>query len=168
MSKRRADHVSFRNGGMFCYHCGTPQVVPFPIAIDMMVAMGKQFTKSHKDCEKRWEQPWPDMALSETERIDFWHQHGEHGASSEWMSAMLDPRRELDDFIPNACFPYDADDFSRCHQLLKMVPELRERMHRLRKHAPEWDRLAQHWDELTALFEAKDPKFHALMKELIR
>jgi hypothetical protein len=51
--------------------------------------------------------------------------------------------------------PHDADDFGRCHRLLKRFPEWRQRLIEVASVYPSWLKPVARWDELAALFEAK-------------
>lgn len=68
--------------------------------------------------------------------------------------------------------PHDPDDFGRCHRFLEAVPTTRERVSEMEKVSPKWKALADHWDELTAIYleeipTGKCPKLYARMKELL-
>lgn len=41
-----------KQGRFICLHCNGSQTVNFPISIKMFLAIGKIFTKEHKDCKK--------------------------------------------------------------------------------------------------------------------
>jgi hypothetical protein len=67
--------------------------------------------------------------------------------------------------------PHDPDDFGRCHRLLKKFPAWRARIWEMGALSSEWAQLANHWDELEALFEEEEPtgrapKLYARMHEL--
>jgi hypothetical protein len=67
----------------------------------------------------------------------------------------------------SADVPHDADDFGRCYRLLKAVPAWRPRLGEVAAKYPKWAGLVEHWDELTALFEAESwQAMHDLMREL--
>lgn len=126
--------------------------------------MADAWEEMHLDCEPVWKEPKPDMASSEDERIFFWMSYGEHGASSEFMAWTLQDHKQHPFAEP--AMPYDPDDFGRCHKLLAMVPEFRARMDRLKECGPEWAALVDHWDELTAMHEAKDKGMYKRMCQL--
>lgn len=48
--------------------------------------------------------------------------------------------------------PFDAADFGRCHRLLKLMPEWRERLHEVSDQLPEWKPYVDAWGKLTDLF----------------
>jgi hypothetical protein len=56
-------------------------------------------------------------------------------------------------------YPHDPDDYWRCRNLLRLIPEWRERLHEMSMHGPVWKALVEHWDEIEALFvsEATHP-----------
>lgn len=64
--------------------------------------------------------------------------------------------------------PHDADDFGRCYRLLKHMEAFEWRTKHLPKVAecyPEWRPFIDAWDELTALYEAKQwPQLYARLK----
>jgi len=67
--------------------------------------------------------------------------------------------------------PLDPDDFGRCYRMLKLFPELRERLHELPTKLPDWAGLVKHWSELEQLYleEAPNrvaPKLYRRMQEL--
>lgn len=49
--------------------------------------------------------------------------------------------------------PHDVDDFQRCRKLLMMMPEWRNSIHKMKDVSPIWSKLADHWDELDALYD---------------
>lgn len=130
----------------------------------MFTAMAEAWEKMHANCEPVWEEPKPDMASSEDERIFFWMSYGEHGQSSKYMAWKLQNSRTHPYAEPAR--PYDPDDFGRCHKLLAMVPEFRGRMERMKECGPEWSDLVDHWDELTAMYEAKDEGMYKRVQQL--
>lgn len=72
--------------------------------------------------------------------------------------------------------PADPADLGRCLRLIRLVPQVREMVDELAGYGhKEWERLAPHWDELTALFESekghplgKAPKTYQRMQEIRR
>ncbi len=57
MATKTKGHTGFRNGDLFCFHCGTSQKLPLPI--DMRLAGERMigFNKVHKTCTKTWVEP---------------------------------------------------------------------------------------------------------------
>lgn len=81
--------------------------------------------------------------------------------------------------MPKHSHPRDPDDFGRCYRLLDRVPQWRARIGEMADISPTWRRLAEHWDELTALYEeeigtgcdrfahfGRGPRLYARMKAL--
>lgn len=52
--------------------------------------------------------------------------------------------------------PHDADDFGRCHRLLKRFPAWRERLPELAAKLPDtkWPKLVEAWDQIASDYEA--------------
>ena len=108
-------------------------------------------------------------------RIVDWLINGAVGLSSQQIvEAMID--MPLTD--PHGCHPHDPDDFNRCLLLLENFPEWRPRLGEMKVVSPEWAILADHWDELEAMFLDEDgrerckadnaPRTYDRMEELIR
>ena len=57
--------------------------------------------------------------------------------------------------------PGDPDDFGRCHRLLVLIPEWRERLREVAAAYPRWRGLVENWDELTSLYLEELPTRHA-------
>lgn len=152
MAKKKSNgHAGFRNGKLFCFNCGQAFDIQLPqparFAADLMLL----FDKHHKHCEKTWKEPEPMMSWDEKTRADFWFNHGEQGTSSQTIYQIM-TSKNIHGFILD--HPYDPDDFRRCYGLLKMVPEWKGRIDEMRKVSPVWNRLVDHWDKLTEMFEA--------------
>lgn len=163
------DHVIIRNESLFCSHCGRKQGVSYPIQIDVFAAMAKAFSKSHATCEKTWQEPTPDEAVTEVVNMRKWMSEGEHGISAKTMYSVLSGNPILS---PNRYgFPHDPDDFRRCYLLLKFVPSWRNRIPEMASVSPIWAALAKNWDKLTEMLEAgmktgKAPEMYDFMKTL--
>jgi hypothetical protein len=52
-------------------------------------------------------------------------------------------------------YPRDDEDFGRCHRLLNLIPEWRERMTEMSIVGPEWAALAPRWSDLTEAHEQR-------------
>lgn len=52
--KKNTDHIvlSTLKPQMECRHCGAVQVIAYPIYLNLMLAMMKAWTKSHRHCPK--------------------------------------------------------------------------------------------------------------------
>jgi hypothetical protein len=57
----------------------------------------------------------------------------------------------------NMSAPRDPSDFGRCYRMLKLFPELRERLPEVASACPEWSGLVGAWAELEALWEQESP-----------
>ena len=75
--------------------------------------------------------------------------------------------------------PHDPDDLGRCLRLMKLVPEIREGfVERMSALSPEWQALAERWDEIAASMEAEvgidwskgrsAPRTYGLMRSILR
>jgi hypothetical protein len=67
--------------------------------------------------------------------------------------------------------PHDSADFGRCRKLLELRPDWAARMPEVAVKFPEtkWGRLTPCWDELTALYDAKDyAKLDASIRRLVK
>jgi hypothetical protein len=145
-------HCTIRNESFFCYNCGGKQIIPFPIDTRIFGAMAKEFEKIHKNCEPIWKQPEPDMSLSKSERIRWWLENGERGVSSNTIIGVI-----TDCFIDQKHYghPHDPDDFRRCYELLKAVPELKMDLYKMKSLSEVWSKLVDNWDRLTQMLEEK-------------
>ncbi len=168
---KNAEHITIRNQNLFCEHCGKEGNIPTPISIRVLGAYIEDFTELHKNCEKRWKQPMPSLALSIPARAQFWLDKGERGISSETMFSILaeefHPLRGIDTF----CHPLDPDDFRRCYLLLKMLPEWKNALYKMKSVSPVWEKLVDNWEKLEEMLEEmmktnKDNGMYKFMKSL--
>jgi hypothetical protein len=51
--------------------------------------------------------------------------------------------------------PYDPEDLWRCLMLLRRIPTLKSRLHRVAEISEQWARLIEHWDELESLLKSE-------------
>lgn len=81
-----------------------------------------------------------------------WLHGGDTGLSSEtiWRHMMGVPE-PADGWRANA-YPLDPSDLGRCVRLLDRFPEWSTRISEMASHGPIWAVLAEHWDELVALY----------------
>lgn len=73
--------------------------------------------------------------------------------------------------------PWDPDDLGRCLRLLKRFPQWRPRLSEMGRYNPQWKRLSERWDEVSACMldevgiawekANSAPITYALMKEVI-
>ena len=52
--------------------------------------------------------------------------------------------------------PYDADDFSRCHDLYKFAELTQEDLQKIADTYPYWQPVIDRWNDLCAYYERKD------------
>ncbi len=162
------NHTTFRNGDLFCTHCGRTKSLPLPISTRVFTAYCEDFDEQHRFCKKTWTQPMPDGGASEYEKAQFWLRNGDRGISSETIfSELYLPVRAKN----NYCHPLDPDDFRRCYLLIQMVPEWRAKLSKMKEVSEAWSRLVDNWDKLTEMLEeqleTKKPNgMYEFMKEL--
>jgi len=162
--KNKTAYCVIRNEKLLCTKCGREQVVPFPIDIDMFSAMITQFQKSHKDCKQTYTPPIVNMELTREERERWWLQHGERGQSSKSIFAKL----SVTGLKEATCnYPYDPDDFSRCYALLKIVPEFRAELHKMKEEGGVWSDYVDNWDNMTEMYENKDTGMYGFMQTIL-
>ncbi len=151
----KSSHVRFRNGDLFCYHCGSSFKMPLPAPVSMATAMMTQFEKDHRKCKKTWTEPVASTnGKSEQQNALWWSLKGEHGSSSRCIFNELSKGIGLPQ-IGNQTnsVPYDPDDFRRCYLLLEAVPQWKSKLDDLRKISPIWSKLVDHWPRMTELLE---------------
>ena len=95
-----------------------------------------------------------------------WLSNGDTGISSKTIWSAL-----TGNLIERTGIPHDPSDFGRCYRLLKVMPAWRARLHEVAAKFPEWEKLIDAWDELTALYEeelptGRAPRLYSRMKEL--
>lgn len=161
-------HTTIRNKALFCLNCGESHKLVYPIGMKEMSEKIKAFEALHKDCKKTWVEPQADMSQSESDRIKWWLENGEKGASSEAMIWICYGIGKHD-----TSHPYDPSDFLRCHKLVRYVPEIKNRFHLLKGQGKAWGNLVDNWDKLTKMLDEqlqsrKDNGMYEFMKTLIR
>lgn len=113
---------------------------------------------------------------TELERAHWWIATQRVGISSRtiWAVMMGVKAEYATDKLTGRHFdtPRDASDFGLCHDLLTLIPEWRSRLDEVGEVFPKWQPLIVRWDELTALFEAKNyraisDRIHALDTEMM-
>lgn len=131
--------------------------------VTVISAKTKAFEMLHKDCPKTWVEPEADMNESVNERAWWWWNNGERGMSSEamWRCFM----NGVNSHSP-AAHPSDPDDFGRCYRLLKVVPEWKNELHKLKALSPVWDRLIDNWHNLNEMFEQNERENWVNYKEI--
>lgn len=142
------EHTIFRNGNLFCTHCGVESVMTLPMPIDKWGNWIKAFNKKHAKCEKTWVEPVADMSLSEIERIDWWLKNGDRGNSSETMLCICYNRTLVEMTFDT---PHDPSDFYRCYKLVEAVPEIKDKFYLLANTSNKWKVIIDKWDSLCVL-----------------
>lgn len=149
MKKKENKHCVIRNEKLFCMNCGGERAIPYPIAVDKVTKIMDDFNKLHANCEPTYEHPVVDLKLSQREREQWWLKWGEQGQSSKSIFAKLSSvglNERADKF------PYDPDDFRRCHELLEAIPEFRKQLFRMKDVSDVWSNYVDNWDKLTEMF----------------
>lgn len=156
MATKKQEHTGFRNGDLFCFHCGASYKMNFPQPVKVAAAMMTEFAKSHKGCVKTWVEPVAETNGKTLEQNkEWWLLNGEHGISSKNMFSVLSGVYFKDG--GNLCHPSDPDDFKRCSQLLQAVPQWRSELYKLKPISKTWSNLVDNWDKLEAmLIEARE------------
>jgi hypothetical protein len=168
----RTEHVAWRPPStLLCRHCSQHYEIAMPALVDIVTATMDVFIKHHKSCKLT------DKGLACPFCYEFGHDTDScpmtkyQGSYQKWLEGPdtgLSSRaigRKLSGGIPpkpgrnNVALegwepPRDADDFGRCHRLLHAIPGWRKRIGEMAT-VPGWEGLAQHWDELEALYLAK-------------
>jgi hypothetical protein len=91
-------------------------------------------------------------------RMVFWIRHGERGTSSEVIFETLSGNL-LQTESWGYSTPSDASDFSRCFELLSLIPEWKPRLIEVAEKHRHWKLIVEHWEELENLFkEAMEDK----------
>ncbi len=81
-----------------------------------------------------------------------WLSNGDTGLSSKVIWHRMTGRPNRDN-----SYPLDPSDFGRCYRLLKIMPSWRARIAEMGDVSAVWKRLAESWEELTALYERELP-----------
>lgn len=167
-TKKPITHVGLQEKSLVCFHCGQRvQVVPDHqgLPITMLVASMKEFEKLHARCKETDESPTRKLERNEFE----WEQGFYVGSSSATIFAVMVGR------MPSGigkdrigALPQDPDDFSRCHRLLRVKPEWRQRLGEVAVRFQAWSPLVENWDRLTEMFEQKEEGMYAYMKQLTK
>lgn len=151
MATKTKGHCGFRNGDLFCFHCGGSFKMNFPQPVDVAAQQMRSFAALHRHCEKTWQEPTPETHdKTEKENADWWLAHGAKGISSSTMFKYLDGRDITGGWESH---PSDPDDFGRCYKLLQAVPQWKTQLHEMSAVSPVWARLVDNWDKLTEMYE---------------
>lgn len=148
--------MKIQNLRVTCRDCGTVQEcevvteAPVEVAVaSMMVARCRECGSGKLGIGGAYRDAPPAHSPVER-RAQWWIERGAVGTSSHTIWAVMtegpSPRGGPD-------IPHDPDDFSRCHALLGLIPEWRERLGEVAERFPAWGPFVTAWDELTELFE---------------
>lgn len=156
----------FRNGNMFCVNCGGEFKLTYPISAGDMAEKAEAFEKLHENCPKTWEQSEADPKLPLEDRAHWWMENGERGMSSEAIWNVMMETGE-----GKGTYPLNPDDFKRCRNLLKAVPEWRDELHRMKPLGFQWSNLVDLWPVLDAMYDRIEEdgvhdEMHELMKKI--
>jgi hypothetical protein len=151
MKNSKVEHTTIRNQNLFCLNCGGEYKLIYPLQVsgpNSLSAKIDAFNALHGNCPPTWKEPEVEQSQSEKEKAMFWIANGEHGSSSMTMWNCL---------MGNKGFPinhpYDPDDFKRCYKLLKIVPEWRTQLDKMKPLSEAWKNLVENWDKLEAMYE---------------
>jgi hypothetical protein len=103
--------------------------------------------------------------LSEAARR--WAVSGRQGCSSQAMFYRF-TSVDLSGQAAEGAYPLDVADLLRCLHLVDQVPEFAPMVQDMANVSPAWSRLAEHWDDLTALVEAECPEWRTNPTQLAR
>lgn len=169
------------NGGRFvCVRCGVSYRPTYPCPISVISAAMLAFHEDHVGCQPH---PEGDMCVfcdgrghvmrscldAKVLTKDEWWRCKDTGTSSKTIWLMMTGRFHQHQSEPTGA-PHDPDDFGRCYRLLKRFPEWRVQIVDM-GFVPGWEKLAENWGELEALYEEELPsgkcaKLYARMREL--
>ena len=134
-----------------CSHEWSPCFLPVPVKV--LVVVGKRPCPAcghkHVLCG-----PLPRPTADGDARA--WISNGDTGLSSETIWRVLTGWVGTAQWYPSV--PLDPSDFGRCYRLLYVMPSWRARLSEVSQTYPEWERLVDVWDELTALYKEELPK----------
>lgn len=167
-------HVVIMSNGFECLHCGHKLELGFPVALDDYTDAGKGFEKRHRKCKRpagelcdfchRWGHGYLDCPT--VDGFISWSRCSDTGLSSKAIAA------HAQGGLGPVDHPLDPSDFGRCYRLVKRFPTAMSGVDALAKRSPQWERLAGHWNDLTALYEEElaskvGTKLFARMQELV-
>lgn len=106
------------------------------------------------------------------DRLEAWLDGPDTGISSLTIAEILSGRPGLVRSSFGRSTPKDPADFWRCLNLLKAMPEWRERLPEVAAAEPSWAALVERWGEVEALYReeaptGRAPRCYALMRELV-
>ena len=140
--------TTIRNEKLFCLNCGGDFELNYPIAITDASEKMKLFDLLHKECKPTWKEPVFKQNQDVKRRAIWWLANGRVGMSSKtiWLCFMEQPFERIS-------HPYDPDDFSRCYDLLEIIPEWKPQLEKLKPLSKQWSNLVDNWEKLTEMYE---------------
>lgn len=164
MSTNKDDHCVMKNGGFFCSNCGEKYIPNLPAPVNMFTGMADSFIAAHRHCLKTWTAPVAVLPMNVDAQIEFWLEYGDTGISSKTIVSKLSPRTLLP--VERWHHPIDPADFSRCLQLLEIIPSFRAKLGVMADVSPEWKTLVENWDALTGMLANDSDEMYQAMKNL--
>ena len=156
MAKAKKEcHTGFRNGDLFCFHCGASQKMPLPMDAGLAGKFMLLFDSHHKNCKKTWVEPFPlDCAKlnDELEQMKWWLKNGNQGVSSNTMFKVLN-NYHMQPNGSTGCHPLDPSDFRRCYWLIKCIPQWESRLDKMRTQSKQWAAIVDNWTLLSKMLE---------------
>lgn len=103
---------------------------------------------------RRVDEAFPDQP----EHVREWLAVGRHTLSSQILFSRLigitPPGAITDGFLS---YPYDANDFARCREMLDAIPEAAANLHLAADLSSEWGVLIERWDSICAAMDEEAP-----------
>lgn len=94
------------------------------------------------------------------EKILHWLFNGKTGTSSKTIAAIAIGETSI---LYGFDRPHDNGDFSRCYDLVKEVPEVKQHFDKIKELCPEFGPIIDNWDKLCEAWEADKDRDHSLM-----
>src|SRR5512146_1608163 len=111
-----------------CTRCGQALRINLPQPITIVTACMKAFVDLHKNCKSGQYIPPVPKDVRE------WRKGRDTGVSSETIYEVF--MGEGGPGPGEHCWPWDPDDFGRCHRLLKLAPDWRKNLQRVADKYP--------------------------------
>lgn len=80
--------------------------------------------------------------------INAWLASDDTGLSSEFMAITLNERG-----VRKFAEPMDSDDFGRCIRMLRVCPDLKDKLPLMKQHGPIWSQIVDYWDKLEGYYD---------------
>jgi hypothetical protein len=155
-----AEHVGMAGSTLLCNRCGARQELTLPQPMDSVAALMKAWGKIHAKCSGN------TRAFRDATSLQGWPTSDDTGMSSKAIFNHMRGRPS------DGRYPLDPDDFGRCHRLLALAPEWRNRIGEMAAYGAEWAALSAAWNELETLYREElpsgtCPRLYARMKALM-